>query len=245
MTSEVGEAGAEENRQSEVARAFYERHRRKHFSGVGKSQPAKRPVKKAGAARRSADDAGFAGFADESPSKVDFFSAVQQIEKEHAAMRAASGARELPRQALGRKGGGKEAGWSSPPGVARTKTGARPSWWDPQPLADVLVAETKRRGWQRSLTVGEVTGNWEKIVGPQVAANCPIESFEEGTLVARATSTAWAQQLRLLLPLIHKRIDEMVGAGVVEKVLVYPPAGPSWKKGRRTVQGRGPRDTYG
>ena len=246
MASEVEDpVEAEERRQSEVARGFYERHRQKHFGGSNKSWPARKRGLKKDAKKRGADEADFMAGGDQTPSQASFFLAVKQIEEEHAAMRAASGSRELPRESSGRSRRGDDGGWSPPPGVARTKTGARPSWWDPQPLGDVLEVETKRRGWQRSLTVGEVTGNWENIVGPQVAENCPIESFEGGTLVARATSTAWAQQLQLLLPLIHKRIDEMVGPGVVEKVLVYPPAAPSWKKGRRAVQGRGPRDTYG
>jgi len=31
----------------------------------------------------------------------------------------------------------------------------------------------------------------------------------------------------------------------VTRVLVVGPEAPNWKKGRRSVPGRGPRDTYG
>ncbi|WP_242491787.1 DUF721 domain-containing protein [Actinomyces minihominis] len=136
--------------------------------------------------------------------------------------------------------------WTPPPGTYRSKTGPGRSRWDPQLLGDVLGMESKKRGWTSTLSVASVTADWEEIVGPQVAAHCPIESFEGGTLIARADSTAWAQQLQLLLPHIHRRIDERVGAGVVDKVIVRGPQAPSWTRGKRTYRGgRGPRDTYG
>ncbi|MGB4918016.1 MAG: DUF721 domain-containing protein, partial [Propionicimonas sp.] len=36
-----------------------------------------------------------------------------------------------------------------------------------------------------------------------------------------------------------------LGQGTVERVVVVGPSAPSWKKGKRSVPGRGPRDTYG
>lgn len=140
----------------------------------------------------------------------------------------------------------QSAPWDPPVGIYRSKTGARRSRWDPQPLGTVLSGESRRRGWEQTLSVASVTGQWEQIVGPHIAQHCPIESFEGGTLIARADSTAWAQQLQVLLTHIHKRIDERVGPGVVDKVIVRPPSAPSWTKGKRVYKGgRGPRDTYG
>ncbi len=139
-----------------------------------------------------------------------------------------------------------DTSWRAPVGIYRSKTGTGRSRWDPQPLGDILGIEADRRGWDLTLQVASVTGDWEEIVGPHVAQHCPIESFEGGTLIARADSTAWAQQVQLLLPHIHKRIDERVGPGIVEKIVVQPPQAPSWVKGRRVFKGgRGPRDTYG
>lgn len=138
------------------------------------------------------------------------------------------------------------ASWVAPPGIFRSKTGTGRSRWDPQPLKDVLSVELRRRGWDQTLSVASVTAQWGEIVGPHIAEHCPIESFEGGTLVARADSSAWAQQLQVLLPHIHKRIDERVGPGIVDTVVVRPPRAPSWTKGKRVYKGgRGPRDTYG
>lgn len=135
--------------------------------------------------------------------------------------------------------------WVSPPGIYRSKTGPRPSRWDPQPIGNIIREETKRRDWSHPLSMGTVTAHWDKIVGPQIALHCPIETFEQGILIARADSSAWAQQLRLLLPQIQKRIAEEVGEGVVQRVVVKPPKAPTWSHGSRSVPGRGPRDTYG
>ena len=156
--------------------------------------------------------------------------------------KAASGVAE---QAAQQPEGGA-AGWQPSPGTYRSKTGPGRSHWDPQTIGDVLAVESRRRGWEETLQVASVTADWAQIVGPHVAEHCPIESFEGTTLVARADSTAWAQQLKLLLPHIHKRIDDRVGPGVVNKVVVLAPRAPSWTKGKRVYQGgRGPRDTYG
>lgn len=138
-----------------------------------------------------------------------------------------------------------EGQWSPPPGVYRAKTGTGKSRWDPQDIGAILQVETMRRGWEHTLAVASVSVDWDLIVGPQVAQHCPIDSFEGGVLIAQADSTAWAEQLRLLLPHIQRRIDERVGPGVVDKVIVKAPQAPSWVHGARHIPGRGPRDTYG
>lgn len=135
--------------------------------------------------------------------------------------------------------------WTAPPGVYRSKTGTGKSRWDPQDIGTILQAETTARGWDHTLSVASVSADWDLIVGPHVAQHCPIDSFEGGVLVAQADSTAWAEQLRLLLPHIQRRIDERVGSGVVHKVIVNAPKAPSWVHGARHIPGRGPRDTYG
>jgi len=61
----------------------------------------------------------------------------------------------------------------------------------------------------------------------------------------RADSTAWAMEVRRLLPQLERRLAEEVGEGVVESITVLGPGGPTWTKGPRSVPGRGPRDTYG
>ena len=67
------------------------------------------------------------------------------------------------------------------------------------------------------------------------------------TSMAALTGKAWAAQLRMLTPQLITTIEEHVGSHVVSELKVTGPAAAerSWKKGRRTVTWRGPRDTYG
>ncbi|MCU1553200.1 MAG: hypothetical protein JWM13_686, partial [Arthrobacter sp.] len=51
--------------------------------------------------------------------------------------------------------------------------------------------------------------------------------------------------LRLLSFSLLEKFRAELGDGVVTKIQVLGPAAPSWRKGSRTVNGRGPRDTYG
>lgn len=116
---------------------------------------------------------------------------------------------------------------------------------DPQPLGDTVDRLASQLGWGQSLQVGGVVGRWREVVGEAIADHCVPETFEEGALVVRADSTAWATQIRLLLPQLERRIAEEVGEGAVTSIQVLGPGGPTWRKGPRSVPGRGPRDTYG
>lgn len=135
--------------------------------------------------------------------------------------------------------------WKTPLGIAQLGSGPRPSRRDPQRIGQVFQRLLRSRAWEQQVATGSVVANWSEIVGDDISLHCPVESFSAGVLVVRADSTAWAQQMRLLLPVLAKRIDDEVGAGAVTQILIKGPAGPSWKHGRFSVRGRGPRDTYG
>lgn len=116
---------------------------------------------------------------------------------------------------------------------------------DPQGLGRVVSRLVSDRGWSSPLAVGSVMAQWDTLVGADIAAHCQPESFEVTTLHVRCDSTSWATQLRLLSSSLLAKFDAELGAGVVTKILVLGPAAPSWRKGFRSVKGRGPRDTYG
>jgi predicted nucleic acid-binding Zn ribbon protein len=106
-----------------------------------------------------------------------------------------------------------------------------------------LVAD---HGWALDLRVQGVFGRWPELVGPDVAEHCTPETFDDGRLVVRTDSTAWATQLKLLAPTVVRRLNEELGHGTVTVIEVLGPHGPTWKKGPRSARdGRGPRDTYG
>jgi predicted nucleic acid-binding Zn ribbon protein len=85
----------------------------------------------------------------------------------------------------------------------------------------------------------------EPVVGRDIAEHVRPVSFADGELSLEAESTAWATQVRLLLPQVHRAVDERVGKGVVTAIRIRGPQAPTWTAGPRRVKGRGPRDTYG
>jgi predicted nucleic acid-binding Zn ribbon protein len=101
------------------------------------------------------------------------------------------------------------------------------------------------RGWEKPTAEATILGAWPTVVGEDIAGHCRPIGLRDGELTLQAESTAWATQLRLLTPKILDRIRESIGAGVVTKLRIHGPSGPSWRRGLRTVPGRGPRDTYG
>ncbi len=127
-------------------------------------------------------------------------------------------------------------------------SGAHPDDRDPQLLDSTIGRLVAEQGWSTDVRVHGVFGRWSAIVGPEVAQHCSPESFdqEQAKLVVRTDSTAWATNLKLLLPTVVRRLNEELGDETVKLVDVLGPTGPTWKKGLRSVRdGRGPRDTYG
>lgn len=116
---------------------------------------------------------------------------------------------------------------------------------DPVLFSDTVAKLFAERGWDESVSTAGVIGRWRDIVGAHIADHCVPEAFDGSVLLVRSDSTAWATQVRLLASQLILRIAEDLGEGVVTEVRVLPPAGPSWKRGPRSVPGRGPRDTYG
>jgi predicted nucleic acid-binding Zn ribbon protein len=127
----------------------------------------------------------------------------------------------------------------------RGYSGPGPDPRDPQLFGVMLERIMKQRGWQKPAAEAKVFGAWEKVVGPDVAQHSRPVKLDAGVLTVEAESTAWATQLRLLAGNLLKRIAAEVGHNVVTKLNIHGPAAPSWAKGPRRVQGRGPRDTYG
>lgn len=120
-----------------------------------------------------------------------------------------------------------------------------PSGRDPQGLAGIVSRLVVERGWSAPVAVGSVMAQWDSLVGAEIAAHCQPESFTGTVLHVRCDSTSWATQMRLLSSSLLARFSADLGAGVVTKIHVLAPTAPNWRKGGRTVNGRGPRDTYG
>lgn len=135
--------------------------------------------------------------------------------------------------------------------LGEVRSGAAPDARDPSLLSGAIGGLIVSKGWDLSLATGALHGRWPELVGQDVAAHVQIDAFDidpgagTGVLVLRADSTAWATQMRLMLGVLHSRLEEELGAGRITEIVVNGPSAPTWRHGPRTVKGRGPRDTYG
>lgn len=149
--------------------------------------------------------------------------------------------RGAARRALQRLTG---SGRSRGPRAARTGIPYGPGR-DPVSLAAAVPALMADQGWEQMQASATLMSQWAQIVGADLAAHVQPESCIDGVLTLRAESTAWATQVRLLLPQLREAIDRSIGADVVTEVRIVGPQAPTWVRGPRRVKGRGPRDTYG
>jgi predicted nucleic acid-binding Zn ribbon protein len=127
----------------------------------------------------------------------------------------------------------------------RGYSGPGPDPRDPQLFGAVLERLMKQRGWEKPKAEATVFGAWEKVVGEDIARHSKPIKLDDGVLTVEAESTAWATQLRMLAATLLRNIAKEVGHNVVTRLNIHGPAAPSWSRGPRRVQGRGPRDTYG
>ncbi|UYN83051.1 MAG: DUF721 domain-containing protein [Microcella sp.] len=116
---------------------------------------------------------------------------------------------------------------------------------DPEDLGAVLEGMTQSLGWSSPLARGELLVSWPELVGPEVAAHCEPAGIDEGVLTVQCDSTAWATQLRIMRADILTTIVRRFPEAQVQSIRFIGPGAPSWKRGPRSVPGRGPRDTYG
>ena len=99
--------------------------------------------------------------------------------------------------------------------------------------------------WQSQMEEAELFVRWPEIVGELNAKNTQPENLANCKLTIRCKSTAWATQLRLMQTQILEKISSSFPELEIKSISFLGPDAPSWKKGPRSVPGRGPRDTYG
>lgn len=127
------------------------------------------------------------------------------------------------------------SGWSSPAADER----------DPQPLGAAVRRLSDEHGWDENLSVHGVIARWDELVGTEIAQHVRPESYEDAVLTVRASSSAWATQVRLLASELVRKLNVAVGHGTVSEVRVLGPQSATGRRGPRWVRGPGPRDTYG
>lgn len=116
---------------------------------------------------------------------------------------------------------------------------------DPVSTASLLGSLFRRHGWSGPIAQAEVIDRWAELAGEKVAQHARPLHVEEGVLVVQCDSTAWATQLRAIRSTIVAKIARELPDAGIDDLRVLNPGAPSWRRGPRSVPGRGPRDTYG
>ena len=91
---------------------------------------------------------------------------------------------------------------------------------DPTVLGSALGAFSERLGWSARLRGARVHEHWNEIAGDQLARHVEPVRLAGGVLVVRASSPAWATQVRYLAPQLLARANEVLGPDQVHTVTV-------------------------
>ena len=116
---------------------------------------------------------------------------------------------------------------------------------DPRGLGDTINSLTLQLGWNSPLAQSSLLDSWTEIAGAETAKHSTPVGIEDGVLTVQCESTAWATQLRMMRVDIMTSIATRYPDAGIQSIRFQGPNAPSWKKGPRSIPGRGPRDTYG
>ena len=141
----------------------------------------------------------------------------------------------ISRSSDARKRAKREPGSTIPFGAGR----------DPEDLSAVMDGLTTKLGWTSPLARSELLASWRDIAGDETALHSTPVGIDEGVLTIRCDSTAWATQLRLMRGVIMNQIISRYPDAGIDRLRFEGPDAPTWKRGPKSIPGRGPRDTYG
>ncbi|MDR6972336.1 DciA family protein [Leifsonia shinshuensis] len=116
---------------------------------------------------------------------------------------------------------------------------------DPHGVGDVVDALAAQLGWTSALAQSDLLERWRELAGEETAKHAVPDQIVDGVLVVRCESTAWATQLRMMRSELLAHIAERFPEAGIASIRFQGPDAPSWKRGPRSIPGRGPRDTYG
>jgi predicted nucleic acid-binding Zn ribbon protein len=89
----------------------------------------------------------------------------------------------------------------------------------PMAVSDALRGYLTRSGLGPRLAQAQVVAEWPRLVGPQVAAVTRAESVTpDGTLFVRVATSAWRNELQLMMPELMARVNAGRGAGRINTI---------------------------
>jgi predicted nucleic acid-binding Zn ribbon protein len=89
-----------------------------------------------------------------------------------------------------------------------------------QPIGSVLDSLSVGRSLASGLALGELGRRWDAVVGDRLAKECSPAALEGGFLLVRASSAAWAAQVKFLAVEVCERANQVLGVAAVREVRV-------------------------
>ena len=122
----------------------------------------------------------------------------------------------------------------SPRSPGRARGERLPPGADAEGLSSIIEGLVAGGPWKSGLALGELARRWTEVVGDRLAAETvPARLDDAGLLVVRASSSAWAAQLRFLEAEIARAANSVLGEGRVKRVsVVVEAAGKSGARER-------------
>jgi predicted nucleic acid-binding Zn ribbon protein len=89
----------------------------------------------------------------------------------------------------------------------------------PMAVGEALQGYLSRSGLGPRLAQAQVVAEWATLVGPQIAAVTKAESISpDGTLFVRVATSAWRNELQLMMPDLMARVNAGRGAGRIKTI---------------------------
>ncbi len=108
-------------------------------------------------------------------------------------------------------------------------------------IKDILGGLLRRRKLDKTLSVYRVFNVWNEAVGVRIARHSQPKGYKNGTLLIAVDSSTWMQQLTFLTDDIRRKVNQALGAPLVEKIrfqigeldassgaIVRKPSPPAW-----------------
>lgn len=90
-----------------------------------------------------------------------------------------------------------------------------------RPLKDVLSQALEEAGLAEAVKIGGIHKAWERVVGPQAAAQCKYNTFEDGVYKVKVGSAVLRSRLNMQKPMLLSRMNAQLGRALVTDLVIY------------------------
>ena len=89
-----------------------------------------------------------------------------------------------------------------------------------EPLSSTAMRSLRSLLGTQPNTAAKIAFAWQVAAGPALARASRLQWEDAGTLRVHATNDNWRRELQRARPLLAERLDQLLGAGVVKKLVI-------------------------